>query len=238
MISYRMSGVNGLQLGKISPEKVVEYNSQLQSRKLEGERQTSFEKYGIEDWEVVELTGPEILNLQSFVETSGVVSPAYWLWKLCGENISVGSVVKYVREHRDELPKEVLPWIGHLINEDILKDMQEKIENGNIAPPLLIIPVILGKESDWGMLNLGNIFDGNMRLMHIANWLLDQDENAINNFKLKVMVGHIDIIKYLLFNGYYFYENIRNHVHGKYNNDLMSFEELLKLAKQRLGYQK
>ena len=66
----------------IPPEAISVYNDYIQSQKPEGQgKQYSFEKLGIEDWTIVELNADDVLQLQSFVESSQTVAPAYIFWK-------------------------------------------------------------------------------------------------------------------------------------------------------------
>lgn len=237
----------------VSAEYIKVYNDYKQSLKPdEDQRQYSYEKLGIENWEMRDMTGREILALQSFVETSGVVSPAYAFWKLCGNNVTLNDVVGQVIEHEDEIPEEAKPWVNNILSGNYNPtEMEEKIKEGEISPPLLFYPILGQKElKSMGLLNMGNILDGNHRMMDVARWLKDQSPEDIDNFKMRVFVGRVDPFKYLLFNAYYLAEpwinNARNRVRESRGSevdkmdkgDVMNFHDRWCLLLQRIGYHK
>lgn len=231
---------------KISASAIENFNAYIQADKPIEDQQYSFEKLGIEDWEIREITGRELLEVQSFVETSGVVSPAYAFWKLCGRNVTLNDVVNEVRERTNEIPLEAKPWIKNILPENYNpSDMEEKIKNGEIDPPLLFFPKFMNKDlKTLGLLNLGNILDGNHRLLDIANWLKDKDPEYVDNFKLTVFVGKVDVIKYMAFNLHYITEpwlnNAKKYLGKDYDKvdreNVMNFYERWSLFLQRIGY--
>ena len=82
---------------EISQSAIYEYNHYIQSQKEEGYgKQYSFEKLGIEDWSIVELDANDILKLQTFVESSQTVAPAYIFWKECGRHVTLEGVAREV----------------------------------------------------------------------------------------------------------------------------------------------
>lgn len=220
----------------VSASAVQEYNYMMQSTKPEGDRQFSFEKLGIKDWSIREITGRELLAIQGFVETSGVVSPAYAFWKFCGKNISLGDIVDEVEEREEDIPENAKSWVKNILVENFhSEEIEEKIKNGEIDPPLIFIPTFMKKElENGGLLNLGNILDGNHRLMEVAKWLKGQSPEDIDNFKITAFVGKVDFFKYLIFNLHYILEKGQN-TEEIYN---MRFFEKWYLLLQRSGYYK
>jgi len=134
---------------EISQSAIYEYNHYIQSQKEEGYgKQYSFEKLGIEDWSIVELDANDILKLQTFVESSQTVAPAYIFWKECGRHVTLEGVAREVLEREEEnIPQEARIWVKNILESDFDKQkVEEKIKNGEIDPPLIFFPVFKGEE--------------------------------------------------------------------------------------------
>lgn len=236
---------NGLE---ISPSAIAEYNYMIQESKPENHRQLSFEKLGITDWKIESISGEEILKLQSYVETKEVVTSSYAFWKLCGKNVRLEDLVKEVEERESLIPESAQDWVKDILPENFsLNDMEEKIKKGEIDPPLLFFPVLNRRDLSMGLLNLGNILDGNHRMMEIAMFLRNQNEAYVKDFKLDVFVGRVDLLKYLKFQVLYmtrpYVKRAQNFVRSFMGEDVekidqdhvMNFFERWYLLLQRIG---
>ncbi len=237
---------NGIE---ISPSAIAEYNYMIQESKPENHRQLSFEKLGITDWKIESISGEEILKLQSYVETKEVVTSSYAFWKLCGKNVSLEDLAKEVDERDLLIPESARAWVRGILPENfLLDDMEEKIKKGEIDPPLLFFPVLNHKDLDMGLLNLGNILDGNHRMMEVAMFLRNQSEEYVKNFRLNVFVGRVNFVKYLKFQTYYmtkpYIKRAQNFVKKFIGEDVekidkkhvMNFFERWYLLLQRVGF--
>jgi hypothetical protein len=233
---------------EVSPEAIGEYNHYIQLRKPEEQRQYSFEKLGIKDWEIVELSGEEILNLGTFVETSGAVPASYFFWKNHGRNVSLGGLIEEVVSLKDDEISDIAKqWVREILNYNE-NELEEEIKSGEIDPPLLFCPLDTSRGLDKGLLNLGNILDGNSRLKQIARYLYGLEPEDVKEFKMYAFIGHVDLRKYILFNTYYLAEpwidkakNLVNKFLGKDTEridkeHIMKFYERWYLLLQRIGY--
>jgi len=239
----------------ISPEAIFSYNHHIQSQKAEGYgKQYSFERLGIEDWSIVELNADDVLQLQSFVESSGTVAPAYIFWKVCGRHVTLEGVAKEVIEREENIPEESRIWVHGILKEGYdREEVDRKIKEGLIDPPLVFYPV--GKDEELllekGLLKVGNILDGNHRLQEVARYLLECTEEERKDFKLTVFLGKVDVMKYATINAEYFakptIKKARSFVErliGKKETEkiddehFMTFWERWYLLLQRIGYYK
>jgi len=191
---------------EISKSAIYEYNHHIQSQKEEGYgKQYSFEKLGIEDWAIVQMDAEEILKLQTFVESSQTVAPAYIFWKECGKHITLESVAKEVLKREEEIPEEAKIWVRDILTSNFDKrEVEEKIRKGEIDPPLIFFPVYKEEELNKGLLKVGNILDGNHRLIEISRYLLECSEEEREDFRLTCFVGKVDVMKYATINAQYF----------------------------------
>jgi len=234
---------------EISPSAIAEYNYMIQESKPEDHRQLSFEKLGITDWKIESISGEEILKLQSYVETKEVVASSYAFWKLCGKNVSLEDLAKEVDERGLLIPESARDWVKNILPENFsLNDMEEKIKRGEIDPPLLFFPVLNHKDLDMGLLNLGNILDGNHRMMELAMFLKNQSKEYVKDFKMDVFIGRVDFVKYLRFQAYYmtkpYVKRAQNFVKKFMGEDVekinrkhvMNFFERWYLLLQRIGF--
>ncbi len=238
---------------EISPSAISEYNYYIQSQKEEGfGKQYSFEKLGIEDWSIVELNAEDVLSLQSFVETSQTVAPAYIFWKECGRNVTLEGVANEVIQREENIPEQSKIWVHGILNSEYDRnEVEEKIRKGDIDPPLLFSPINKDEKLllDKGLLKVGNILDGNHRLQKVARYLLESDEEERKNFRMIAFLGKVDVIKYATINAQYFIKptvkKVRKSIEkisgkdttGKINNEeFMSFWERWYLLLQRVGY--
>jgi len=234
---------------EISPSAIAEYNYMIQESKPEDHRQLSFEKLGITDWKIESISGEEILKLQSYVETKEVVASSYAFWKLCGKNVSLEDLAKEVDERGPFIPESAKDWVGAILPENFsLDDMEEKIKKGEIDPPLLFFPVLNNKDLDMGLLNLGNILDGNHRMMEIAMFLRNRSKEYVKDFKMDVFVGRVDFVKYLKFQALYmtkpYIKRAQSFVKGFMGENVekidkkhvMNFFERWYLLLQRIGF--
>lgn len=190
----------------ISKEAIYEYNQYIQSQKEEGYgKQYSFEKLGIEEWAIVEMGAEDILRLQTFVESSQTVAPAYIFWKECGRHITLEGVAKEVIEREENIPQEARIWVEDILTSNFDKQIvEEKIKKGEIDPPMIFFPVYKNKELEKGLLKVGNILDGNHRLQEVARYLLDCSDKERKDFKLTCFLGKVDVMKYATINAQYF----------------------------------
>jgi hypothetical protein len=190
----------------ISKEAIHEYNHYIQSQKEEGYgKQYSFEKLGIESWTIVEMYADDILRLQTFVESSQTVAPAYIFWKKCGRHVTLEGVAKEVIEREENIPQEARIWVEDILTSNFDKQIvEEKIKNGEIDPPLIFFPVFKDKELEKGLLKVGNILDGNHRLQEVARYLLECSDKERDDFKLTCFLGKVDVMKYATINAQYF----------------------------------
>ncbi len=192
----------------ISPEAISVYNDHIQSQKPEGHgKQYSFEKLGIEDWTIVELNADDVLQLQSFVESSQTVVPAYIFWKMCGRNVTLEGVANEVIQREEKIPEEAKDWVHGILESEYDRDeVEKKIKEGLIDPPLIFYPISKDEELllDKGLLKVGNILDGNHRLQEVARYLLECSEEERENFKLTAFLGKVDVMKYATINAVYF----------------------------------
>lgn len=191
---------------EISKEAIYEYNHYIQSQKEEGYgKQYSFEKLGIEQWEIVEMNAEDILRLQTFVESSQTVAPAYIFWKECGRHITLEGVAKEVIEREENIPQEARIWVEDILTSNFDKQrVEEKIKKGEIDPPMIFFPVFKDEELEKGLLKVGNILDGNHRLQEVARYLLDCSDEERKEFKLTCFLGKVDVMKYATINAQYF----------------------------------
>ena len=237
---------------EISQGAIYEYNHYIQSQKEEGfGKQYSFEKLGIEDWTIVEMNADDILNLQTFVESSQTVAPAYIFWKKCGRHITLEGVAREVIEREENIPQEARIWVGDILASNFNKEeVEEKIKRGKIDPPLIFFPVFKDEELEKGLLKVGNILDGNHRLQEVARYLLECSDEERENFRLTCFLGKVDVMKYATINAQYFAKPTVKRVliflkrfMGKDTEKIegehyMTFFERWYLLLQRIGYYK
>jgi len=237
---------------EISQSAIYEYNHYIQSQKEEGYgKQYSFEKLGIEDWSIVELDANDILKLQTFVESSQTVAPAYIFWKESGRRVTLEGVAREVLEREENIPQEARIWVKNILESDFDKQkVEEKIKNGEIDPPLIFFPVFKGEELEKGLLKVGNILDGNNRLREVARYLLECSEEEREVFRLTCFLGKVDVMKYATINAQYFAKPTVKKVQvflqrfmGKDvekidKRHFMTFFERWYLLLQRIGYYK
>ncbi|HVX92975.1 MAG TPA: hypothetical protein VHA74_02575 [Candidatus Dojkabacteria bacterium] len=235
-----------LPLGPISPNDIKEYNDNIvQAEKPENQKQTSFEQLNIKDWEVKDITGRDILNLQYFVETTGDGAQAYLLWKHFGHNVTLKQLMERLK--KEDVPEYAQSFLNNVVPKDEKhpegydpEKVEEKIKNGDILPPLLVYPMKNKEErKDLGLLKVGNIFDGTHRLLEIAKLLSQKDDDYIDNFRMRVAVAHIPMWKYITFTGYQYFKAIRAKAFGKANisqEHIMGFKEQWDLLLQRTGF--
>ncbi|HHX99386.1 TPA: hypothetical protein GX533_01750 [Candidatus Dojkabacteria bacterium] len=237
----------------ISPEAISAYNDHIQSQKPEDQgRQYSFEKLGIKDWTIVELDADDVLQLQSFVESSQTVAPAYIFWKMCGRNVTLEDVSKEVIENEENIPDEARDWVHGILESKYDRDeVEKKIKDGLIDPPLIFYPISKDEELllDKGLLKVGNILDGNHRLQEVARYLLECSDEERENFKLTAFLGKVDVMKYATINAVYFAKptvkkarSFLEKLIGKEETEkirgkhFMTFWERWYLLLQRIGY--
>lgn len=236
---------------EVSKEAIYEYNHHLQLQKPENCRQYSFEKLGIEDWDIVEINGYDVLRLQTFVESSQTVAPAYIFWKECGRHVTLEGVAREVLEREENIPQEARIWVEDISTSNFdKKRVEEKIERGEIDPPLIFFPVFKEEELEKGLLKVGNILDGNHRLQEVARYLLECTDEERENFKLTCFLGKVDVMKYATINAQYFAKPTVKKVlvflqrfMGKdveriEKKHFMTFFERWYLLLQRIGYYK
>lgn len=237
---------------QISQGAIYEYNHHIQSQKEEGYgKQYSFEKLGIEDWTVVEMDSDDVLRLQTFVESSQTVAPAYIFWKECGRHVTLESVAREVIEREENIPEEAKIWIQGILESNFDKqEVEEKIKSGEIDPPLIFFSVFKGEELENGLLKVGNILDGNHRFQRIARYLLECSDEERENFRLTCFLGKVDVMKYATINAQYFVKptikrvkNFLERFMGKEvekidEKHFMTFFERWYLLLQRIGYYK
>lgn len=237
---------------EISKEAVYEYNYYIQSQKPEGwGKQYSFEKLGIQNWSIVQLDAEEVLKLQTFVESSQTVAPAYIFWKECGRHITLKGVAKEVMEREEYIPDEARIWVNNILSSNFdIAEAEEKIKKGEVDPPLIFFPVFKEEELEKGLLKVGNILDGNHRLEEIARYLLECSDQDREDFRLTCFLGKVDVMKYVTINAQYFLKPTAKKVlvflqkfMGKEaekidNRRFMSFFERWYLLLQRIGYYK
>jgi hypothetical protein len=237
-----------LPLGQATSAEIKDYNDNvIQTDKPENQKQTSYEKLDIQDWEVREISGREILNLQYFVETTGQGAQAYLLWKHFGHNVHLSQLMERLR--LEEIPDYARSFLKELIPKDAEnpdgydpEKVEERIKEGDIYPPLIIYPMFNGQEKkDLGLLKLGNIADGTHRLMEIAKLLSQKDEDYIDNFRIRVAVGHIPIWKYISFTALQFSKAIKAKAFANKESNIppkhvMDFFETWHLLLQRIGF--
>jgi len=237
----------------ISSEAISVYNDHIQSQKPEGYgKQYSFEKLGIENWSIIELNANDVLQLQSYVESSQTVAPAYIFWKMCGRHVTLEGVASEVIKREEKIPEESKIWVhGILESEYDRNEVEEKIKRGDINPPLIFYPISKKEELllDKGLLKVGNILDGNHRLQEVARYLLECSEEERKNFKLTAFLGKVDVMKYATINATYFVKptikkarSFIERILGKEetekidNEHFMTFWERWYLLLQRIGY--
>jgi len=240
-------------VGSISPEAISVYNDHIQSQKPEGYgKQYSFEKLCIEDWTIVELNAEDVLQLQSFVESSQTVAPAYIFWKMCGRNVTLEGVANEVIQREEKIPEEAKDWVHGILESEYDRDeVEKKIKKGLIDPPLIFYPISKDEELllDKGLLKVGNILDGNHRLQEVARYLLECSEEERENFKLTAFLGKVDVMKYATINAVYFVKptikqarSLLEKLIGKkatkqiIGEHFMTFWERWYLLLQRIGY--
>lgn len=214
----------------VSEQEVYDSNDKLQQLKPENERQYSFEKLNIgENWYAVELTADDILNMQCFVETSGLVTDSYKFWKEHGV-VTLGDIVAIASDAEKENYWTIKPNAN----------MPEKY------PAILIFIAdangnrLLGKGA---LLNMGNILDGNHRLAREAEKILKMTDEERANYRLPAYVANISPMLAARFNLYYMVEPIINSMRkvcGKTVADIdplnvMNIPDKLRLLSQRLG---
>lgn len=241
------------ELTTLSPEAISQYNDYIQKSKPEGHgKQYSFEKLGIEDWSIVELNADDVLTLQSFVESSQTVAPAYIFWKCCGRHVILEGVASEAIEREGDIPEEAKIWVNGILESEFNKeDVERKIRNGEIDPPLLFYPMDRNEELllDKGLLKVGNILDGNHRLQEVARYLLECTEEEREDFRMTAFLGKVDTLKYATINAQYFakptIKKARSFVEkliGKEETEkideehFMTFWERWYLLLQRTGY--
>ncbi len=191
---------------EISQSAIYEYNHHIQTQKEEGYgKQYSFEKLGIEDWSIVEMNADDILRLQTFVESSQTVAPAYIFWKACGRHVTLGGVAKEVIEREGNIPQEARIWVQDILTSHFDKqEVEERIRKGEIDPPLIFFPIFKQEELERGLLKVGNILDGNHRLQEVSRYLLECSEEDRESFRLTCFLGKVDVMKYATINAQYF----------------------------------
>ncbi|KUK77368.1 MAG: hypothetical protein XD93_0369 [candidate division WS6 bacterium 34_10] len=237
---------------EISQSAIYEYNHYIQSQKGEGHgEQYSFEKLGIEDWTIVQMNAEDILRLQTFVESSQTVAPAYIFWKACGRHVTLEGVAKEVLKREEDIPQEARIWVEDILTSNFDKqEIEEKIKKGEIDPPLIFFPVFKGEELEKGLLKVGNILDGNHRLQEVARYLLECSDKEREDFRLTCFWGKVDVIKYATINAQYFAKPtvkkmlvflkgfMGKEVERIDKKHFMTFFERWYLLLQRIGYYK
>jgi hypothetical protein len=120
----------------------------------------------------------------------------------------MGDLMDEVINHGTEIKSPASNWVDNAIPPKYdLEKIKSAIEKKEIDPPLLFFPTFNGKElRKLGLLNRGNILDGDRRIMNVVRFLKDQTPEYIDNFKLTAFVGRVDLAKYAAFNLYYFAE--------------------------------
>jgi hypothetical protein len=232
---------------KVPQAEVYEHNRRVQEQKSEdGEKQYSIEKLQIEDWQLRTITGEELLELQTFVETSSTAASSYIFWKVF-KKTRAGDIAQIAKECEKDIPEEAKPWVRNLIEGNYTEEaIEQAIKNNKIESPILVFPVIGEKErKEMGLLKMGNILDGNHRILDLARYLKDKDEYFVKNFRLSVYVGHINMKQYLMFNLYYLAEPFiqkAKKILGKESKEidpkhLMNFFEKWYLLLDRIGAQ-
>jgi hypothetical protein len=239
-------------VSEVSQSAIYEYNDYIQSQKGEGYgNQYSFEKLGIEDWSIVQMNADDILKLQTFVESSQTVAPAYIFWKECGKHVTLEGVAKEVIDREEYIPGDARIWVSDILSSKFNREeVEEKIRKGEIDPPLIFFPVYKEEELDKGLLKVGNILDGNHRLQEVSRYLLECSDEERDNFRLTCFVGKVDVMKYVTINAQYFVKPtakkilvslerlMGKEVEGINKRYFMSFFERWYLLLQRIGYYK
>ncbi|MHA1471305.1 MAG: hypothetical protein ACTSSP_12220, partial [Candidatus Asgardarchaeia archaeon] len=193
----------------------------------------------------------DVLKLQTFVESSQTVAPAYIFWKECGSQISLEGVAKVVLEREENIPQEARIWVKDILKSNFDKQkVEEKIKEGEIDPPLLFFPVYKEEKLEKGLLKVGNILDGSHRLQEVARYLLECSDKEREDFRLTCFLGKVDVIKYVTINAQYFAKPTAKKVlvflqrfMGKDVEKIdkryfMTFFERWYLLLQRIGYYK
>ena len=238
-----------LPLGQITPEDLSAFNKeQVQGNKPEDQKQTSYEKLGVQEWEVKKISGRELVALQYYVETTGQGVQAYNLWKELGHHVTIKDLMEELNTRQDEVPENVRSFVRDITTEFDAEQVEEKIKTGDIYPPLIVYPIFNGKElKDLGLLKLGNIVDGTHRIFEVAKWLSAQSQEDINNFELTIVVGHIPLYKYFAFQAAYLGKAWKTKEQAKRRQengitegvkpeDVMDFFETWHLLLQRIGF--
>lgn len=210
---------------ELTRDYVVAYNESVQTLTHDPEhQQRSFEKIpGLDHWYDAFLNADEVLALQGFVETSGVVGEAYQFWKSYGV-VTMGDIEKVVRENPS------VPYWKQDVN-----------KTDETYPCLLIFQNNeVGKA---GVLNMGNILDGNHRLLNEAIKISKMSEEERKYYRLEAYVANLDWVHAAIVNGYYMAEPLANEMRkmlGKTVGEIdprnvMNVNDRLRLYSQRFN---
>ena len=218
----------------ISQEQVIKYNTEVQRAKgIEGDSphwQDSFKKLGLETWEKRTLSGEEVLELQTYISLAGNSPSTLKLWREYGNNVTARDIVNQINQLKEEgVSAEEYPWFESIFNLDE-KEIEEKMAKGEIFPPLLFFSVVNGEEKEWGLLNLGNVLDGNNRILNIAEYLRRNPEK-VEAFKLDVLIGHANLKQYVKFMAAYLVKPERKNIQYLYKKYLKK-EEVNKIPRE------
>lgn len=177
---------------ELTRDYVVAYNESVQTLTHDSEhQQRSFERIpGLDNWYDGFLNADEVLALQGFVETSGVVGEAYQFWKNYGV-VTMGDIARIARGNPN-----VLYW------------KQDVNKTDETYPSLLIFQN--NEVGNGAALNMGNILDGNHRLLNEAIKILNMSEEERKYYRLEAYVANLDWIHAAIVNGYYMAEPLVN----------------------------
>lgn len=176
-------------------------------------------------WEKEEVGLDFLFNLQVYIPLNGDNVSVLDEWRGNGHKVKVMDVLEAIAKEKEEgkdVPEN--SWLSFIYNFDE-KEFEKKLEKNEIFPPMLFFVNAFGREKSWGLLNLGNVLNGNHRILQTAEYLRRHPEKQ-NDFKLDVLVSKTNIFTYVAVLGWHFTKPGREKMKYLYKKHIKSQEEL------------
>lgn len=200
-------------------------------------------------WEKGEVDSDFLFNLQVYMPLNGENGSVLNEWRGNGHKVKVIDILEAIdKEKKEGQNVSEDSWLYFIYNFNE-KEFEEKLEKNEIFPPMLFFVNAFGKERSWGLLNLGNVLNGNHRILQTAEYLRRHPEKQ-KDFKMDVLVSKTNIFTYVAILGWHFTKPGREkmkYLYKKYikkqegleaipKENWIKFSEKIYLLGERLGY--
>ena len=200
-------------------------------------------------WEKGEVDSDFLFNLQVYMPLGGVEVSVLNEWRGNGHKVKVIDILEAIdNEKKNGQNVHEDSWLYFVYNFNE-KEFEERLEKNEIFPPMLFFVNAFGKEKSWGLLNLGNVLNGNHRILQTAEYLRRHPEKQ-KDFKMDVLVSKTNLFTYVAILGWHFTKPGREkmkYLYKKYikkqegleaipKENWIKFSEKIYLLGERLGY--